>query len=91
MAVTLLLTFLVIADVLVVILVGVATIPAHRVMRTMPKEIQEATKDHPVPRRLILSAWIGGSLPKPTFSSISIRKRKEIRGIIILGLIKRSS
>ena len=49
MRITVILTLLMIADILIVILVGVGNLPAKVVMKTMPQELKEETKDHPNP------------------------------------------
>ena len=58
MKTTFALTLLLIIDILVVLVIGVGTLPAKVVMRTMPRQLQEATKEHPNPP--IVSAVIAG-------------------------------
>ena len=66
MIITVILTLLMIADILIVILVGVGNLPAKVVMKTMPQELKEETKDHPNPPlwRMIIgfTAYILGVL-----------------------------
>lgn len=49
MLTTVILTLLMIFAITFVIVIGVGTLPAKVVMKTMPKELQEETKNHPNP------------------------------------------
>lgn len=49
MRTTFTLTLLLIIDMIVVLVIGAGTLPAKVVMKTMPRQLQEATKEHPNP------------------------------------------